>query len=135
MRLADFRPLAAVEGVRFISVQRPVPEHERADMQVFGDMLDTAEALKDFSDTAGLLENLDVLITIDSGVCHLAGAMGRPVWVLLARPNDFRWMLQRSDTPWYPSMRLFRQPEVGDWASAIQAVKLALEALVAERRS
>lgn len=84
---------------------------------------------RDFADTAGLLENLDLVLTVDTSVAHLAGALGRPTWVMLPYSPDWRWMLKRTDSPWYPGMRLFRQPTPGDWSSALRAVAAALGSL------
>lgn len=81
----------------------------------------------DFADTAAILANLDLLISIDSAPVHLAGAMGVPCWVMLDAAPDWRWGLQGSSTPWYPSLRLFRQPVVGDWGSVVQQLRVALE--------
>ncbi len=86
-----------------------------------------AHKLERFSDTAAVLLGLDLLITVDTAVAHLAGALGRPVWLLLDYGNDWRWMLKREDTPWYPTMRLFRQKQPGDWPGVIAAVRAALE--------
>jgi tetratricopeptide (TPR) repeat protein len=79
--------------------------------------------VKDFADTAALMPRLDLVISVDTAVAHLAGAMGRPVWVLLPFAPDWRWMLERADTPWYPTMRLYRQPAPGDWPSVIERVR------------
>ena len=76
----------------------------------------------DFADTAALVANLDLLITIDTAAAHLAGAMGKPAWVLLSNSPDWRWMLDRADSLWYPSLRLFRQPKPGDWATVVAEV-------------
>lgn len=84
------------------------------------------ELLHDFSDTAALVEAMDLVISVDTSVAHLAGALGKPVWVLLPYSPDFRWMLAREDSPWYPSARLFRQPAVGDWSSVVLRVCEAL---------
>ena len=81
---------------------------------------------QDFADTAALLSQLDLVIAVDTSVAHLAGAMGLPLWLLLAQPADFRWLLDRSDSPWYPSARLFRQSRPGDWADVLQAMAQAL---------
>ena len=75
------------------------------------------DRLTDFSDTAQLLRQLDLVITVDTAVAHLAGALNKPTWVLLPQNADFRWLRKRSDSPWYPSMRLFRQQAHGDWKS------------------
>jgi len=87
------------------------------------------ENLKNFSDTAALIKNLDLIISVDSSVAHLAGALGKPTWILLSYSPDFRWMLNRADSPWYPSARLFRQPKFGDWGSVINEVYNELENL------
>ncbi|MFX6865387.1 glycosyltransferase family 9 protein, partial [Acinetobacter baumannii] len=72
-----------------------------------------------FADAAAIIGNLDLVISIDSAIAHLAGAMGKPVWILLANGSDWRWLRDRSDTPWYPQARLFRQTRPGDWAEVI----------------
>jgi hypothetical protein len=87
----------------------------------------------DFNDTAEALQNIDLLITVDTSVAHLAGAIGTPVWTLLPHAPDWRWMLNRDDSPWYPSMRLFRQPEGGAWEPVIAAVKAALHQEIEQR--
>jgi ADP-heptose:LPS heptosyltransferase len=92
-------------------------------------MLDAAAWQKDMADTADLLAELDLLITCDTAVAHVAGALGRPVWTLLAHAADWRWMTKRADTPWYPTMRLFRQPRPGDWRSVAGEVERALAAM------
>ena len=79
--------------------------------------------LADFADTAALVAQCDLVISADTSIAHLAGALGKPVWILLPYIPDWRWMLGRADSPWYPSARLFRQPSRGDWASVIEAVK------------
>ncbi len=82
--------------------------------------------LKDFSDTAALIDLMDLVITVDTSIAHLAGAMGKPVWILLPFNADWRWLTKRNDSPWYPSARLFRQPAMGDWDSVINDIKQAL---------
>jgi hypothetical protein len=93
----------------------------------------TIEALDDldagpdgFLDTAAVMANLDLIITSDTSIAHLAGALGRPVWVALRRVPDWRWMLDRADSPWYPTMRLFRQIRDGDWAPVFSEIMQAL---------
>ena len=82
--------------------------------------------LIDFSDTAALIECLDLVITVDTSVAHLAGALGKPVWILVPALHDFRWLLDRTDTPWYPSAQLFRQSEAGEWREVLTEVEGAL---------
>ena len=88
---------------------------------------DWTSELNDFEDTAALIANLDLVIAVDTAVAHLAGAMGKPVWMMIPFVPDWRWLLNRTDSPWYPTMRLFRQKSVGDWAGVIQAVADALQ--------
>jgi ADP-heptose:LPS heptosyltransferase len=82
--------------------------------------------LVDFEDTAALIANLDLVITVDTAVAHLAGGLGRPVWILLPYAADWRWMTGRDDSPWYPSARLFRQRRAGDWGDVLDRVRQAL---------
>jgi len=133
LKLASLAPLAEVPGVRFFSLQKgPATAEAKAVLASF-DWIDAAEDLKDFADTAALLANLDLVIAADTAVVHLAGAMGRPVWTLLPFAPDWRWLLGRSDSPWYPTMRLFRQSSIGDWASVIAEVREQLQVLVHSR--
>ncbi len=82
--------------------------------------------IHDFSDTAAIIAQMDLVIAVDTSVAHLAGAMGKPVWILLPKLPDWRWLLHRSDSPWYPSARLFRQRHRGDWAGVVRSVQRAL---------
>ena len=88
----------------------------------------------DFADTAALLDVLDLLISVDTSVVHLAGALARPVWTLLAAGPDWRWMLDREGSPWYPTMRLFRQPSPGAWQPMMERVAAELRKIVEQRR-
>jgi hypothetical protein len=135
LRLETLRPLAGIPNLRFVSVQKPVSDADRAVMPGFPGMEDLSDALTDFGETAALLANLDLLITIDTGVAHLAGALGRTAWVLLPRPSDWRWLLNRSDSPWYPSLRLFRQAAPGAWDAPMAQVEAALRTWVRPARS
>lgn len=112
-------------GVQLYSLQVDRSDADVAHLAQFG-IIDLAPQIKDFADTAAYLAQLDLLITVDTAICHLAGAMGKPVWTLLCFAADWRWLLDRPDTPWYPTMRLFRQTEPGDWSEPLQQVRLAL---------
>ena len=92
---------------------------------------DFTEDLHDFADTAALIDNLDLVISVDTAVAHLAGALGKPVWLLNRFDTCCRWLLDRDDSPWYPSLRQFRQPTPGDWQSAIGRAQDALQRLAA----
>ena len=128
-RLADLSPLLSVPGVVFYSLQVGA-----ASAQAVGSVLiDHTADLRDYADTAALVANLDVVISVDTSVAHLAGAMGKPVWTLLSFVPDFRWAHEREDTPWYPTMRLFRQPRPGDWHSVATRVWEELRRLVGQR--
>jgi len=129
-KLASLAPLAEVSGMRFISLQKGDAAAEARTPPAGIKLVDVAEELKDFADTAALLANLDLVIAVDTAVVHLAGAMGKPVWTLLPFAPDWRWLLERSDSPWYPTMRLFRQPATGDWDSVMAEVREQLQLLV-----
>ena len=93
----------------------------------------TAE-LSDFADTAALVGALDLVISVDTAVAHLAGALGRPVWLLNRRDTDWRWLLERDDSPWYPTLRQFRQTQDGDWAPVVARVRDALRTWAGQPR-
>ena len=97
-------------------------------------LVDLAGELGDFADTAALIEALDLLISVDTAAVHVAGALGKPVWNLVKYHACWRWLRGRPDSPWYPTMRLFRQPEPGDWTSVVEEVARALHAFAARRR-
>lgn len=127
MRLADFVPLASL-GLTFLAVQKgpAVKQATGAPGGLKVELLD--DRIKDFDDTAAILTVADLLISVDSAPVHLAGALGRPAWVLLPFVPDWRWLLDRDDTPWYPSLRLFRQNSPGDWGAVMEQVRDALAA-------
>ena len=122
MPLHKLAPLSSAPNVTFYSLQKWDPNHEVQNPPPGMRLIDAAPRLFDFSDSAALIANLDLVIAVDTAVAHLAGAMGKPVWLLLPFSPDFRWLLERSDSPWYPTMRLFRQPRPGDWDPVIAAV-------------
>lgn len=131
--LAAMAPLARATGVHFYSLQVGGAAAQAAAPPAGMRLIDHTARIADFSDTAALASQLDLLVTIDTSVAHLGGAMGLPTWVLVARAPDWRYHLARSDNPWYPTMRLFRQARDGDWSDAIEAAATAL-AQHADRR-
>ena len=129
----QFLPLAGRRGVELFSLQ--VGEAGAALAACGGNMLVTplGSHLRDMGVTASVMAELDLVVTVDTAAAHLAGALGRPTWLLLPYAPDWRWMLERDDTPWYPSMRLFRQPQPGDWDSVFAAVGQALDVLLRDK--
>jgi len=132
-RLAEFLPLFDVPGVRVYSLQKGKPAAELSSLPPGCALSDLQGELADFSVTAAAIAHLDLLIAVDTSVAHLAGAMGKPVWLLLPYRSDWRWLTDRGDSPWYPSMRLFRQKSHGDWAGVVNEVALSLRALCAKQ--
>lgn len=116
-----------VHGVCFFSLQLGAAASQLDVSQTA--LSDLQPAITDMADTAALLRHLDLVITVDTSVAHLSGALGRPTWVLLPFVPDWRWLMGRNDSPWYPTARLFRQPRFGDWPSVLQQVRSELAAL------
>ena len=125
------RSLLSLAQTQFYSLQKGEAAAELQGLE--GSIVDLSPQLDDFADTAAAIAALDLVITIDTSVAHLAGAMGKPVWVLLSFAPDWRWMVDRTDSPWYPTARLFRQPAPGDWQSVMAEVQSALEQEVKTR--
>jgi Flp pilus assembly protein TadD len=126
IRLDQFAPLAAAQTARFFSVQKGAASEQARTPPAGMEIADFTSDLHTFADTAAMLANLDLIVTVDTAVAHVAGAIGRPVWILIPFRPDWRWMVDRDDSPWYPSMRIFRQKTRGDWADVIDRVKNAL---------
>ncbi len=122
---AEFFPLLRSTGVDFHVLQTEIRDADAAVLAAYPNVRRHADALHDFSDTAALIAQMDLVISVDTSVAHLAGAMGKPVWILLQYNNDFRWLQDRDDTPWYPTARLFRQPAMQQWRPVIGAVTAA----------
>jgi hypothetical protein len=118
--LEKFAPLATVSDVQFFALQKGPAESEARNPPAGMGLISLGQDLIDFLDTAAVISQLDLLISVDTAVVHLAGAMNKPVWTLLPSVNDFRWLRDREDSPWYPSMRLWRQTTPGDWSSVIE---------------
>jgi tetratricopeptide (TPR) repeat protein len=129
-RLEYFLPMAAMEHVRLYSLKKEVSDQERRLLSERNELIHLGDDFKTFAETAAAVHNLDLIITADTSMAHLAGAMGKPTWLMLNYLPDWRWMLERTDSPWYPSMRLFRQPAPGDWQSVFEALGRALQAHV-----
>src|SRR5262249_24919108 len=117
--LERLQPLLGVPGVSFVSLQVGPRAADLATLAP-GAIADVASELTDFAETAGVIMNLDLVIAVDTAVVHLAGALGRPVWVMVTFAPDWRWLLDRDDSPWYPSLRLYRQPTPGDWDGVVE---------------
>jgi hypothetical protein len=119
-------PLLEVKGIDFFSLQPGPSAEETARSLAKAGIIDHTKEVGDFADTAAFMAELDLVITVDTAVAHLAGALGRPVWTLLPLIPDWRWGLEGADTPWYPTMQLFRQTSAGDWEPVVQRVASAL---------
>jgi Tfp pilus assembly protein PilF/ADP-heptose:LPS heptosyltransferase len=130
MTLDEFSPLADIPDIQFISLQKGSATQEAIKSADGMNLLDLDSELKDFSDTAAVINCLDLVITVDTATAHLAGALGKPVWTLVYFPAEWRWLESRTDSPWYPSMRLYRQQQTGKWESVIQEVAKNLPDLI-----
>jgi len=111
-----------MEAVDFFSLQVDGGAEQIRQLSGAAGLVDHTEHIHDFADTAALIAELDLIISVDTAVAHLTGALGRPVWTLLPFVPDWRWGLESEQTPWYPTMRLFRQPTLGNWEAVIQRV-------------
>lgn len=129
--LAALAPLADVPGVRFVSLQMGPGAVQLAEAPAGMDILDPMGAVRDFADTAALAETLDLVITVDTSVCHLAGGLGRPTWTLSRADACWRWLGNREENPWYPTMRVFGQDRSGDWSGVVARLRAALTDFVA----
>lgn len=127
MDSAQFAQLEEIEGIKLYSLQKDQTTRPLA--TELGERLvaDFGSKLTRFAETAAIVENLDLVITVDTSLAHLAGALGKPVWTLLPYAPDWRWLLRRDDSPWYPTMRLFRQEAAGDWGEVMAGVREALK--------
>jgi hypothetical protein len=124
--LARLTPLATAGRASFVSLQKPLPARDVPVLAQFPGLADISAELTDFGETAAVIANLDLIITIDTAMGHLAGAMAKPVWIMLPKASDWRWLLDRNDSPWYPTARLFRQTVPGAWDPVIAEVTTAL---------
>ena len=133
--LGVLAPLGSVAGVRYVSLQKGAGEQEAARPRRGLPLIELGSRLQDFADTAAVVNELDLIISVDTAVAHLAGALGKPCWLMLpAYKTDWRWLEDRADSPWYPAtLRLFRQASMGDWSGVVAAMAHALKRLAAER--
>ena len=125
MRLETLRPLMDLP-VEWHSLQKDYRPHDMALLDELPQLQRHHDEIGDFSDTAALAHCMDVVISVDTSVAHVAGAIGKPVWILLPHAPDYRWLLGRTDSPWYPTARLFRQPEADNWAAVVEQLRAGL---------
>jgi ADP-heptose:LPS heptosyltransferase len=138
IRSMSLKRMAAVfpkEGASLFSLQKEIPATDRIAFSQLPELHDLSDALSDFAATAALVAELDLVVTVDTSVAHLAGALGVPVWILLPFAPDWRWQLGRSDSPWYPTVRLYRQPTLDDWTSPLSRVEHDLTEFVRNRKA
>jgi len=133
MRLSDLSPLFFLDTA-FVSVQKEVREDDAEWLASQPKLRHYSGQLRDFADTAAMISCLDLVITVDTSVTHLTGAMGRPVWILLCSNPDWRWLRDREDSPWYPTARLFRQDVIGQWRGVVERVSRTLAAWAASHQ-
>jgi Flp pilus assembly protein TadD len=124
--LTDFLPVANVPGIALLALQKGPKTGQAGEYYGRAPLINVGAEIQDYDDTMAILENLERLVTVDTSVAHLAGAMGRPVWIMLPRAPDWRWLLEREDSPWYPTVRLFRQTQVRRWDDVAQRIAAAL---------
>ncbi len=135
IRLSQLLPLAAAGSASFVCIQKPFPTQDQDVVSSFPGLCDLSSDLSDFEATAALVSNLDLIITVDTAMGHLSGALGKRVWIMLPKASDWRWLLDREDSPWYPTARLFRQQRPGDWTNVIAQVAQALSHTLKSRIS
>jgi hypothetical protein len=132
-QLSAFSSLAAIEGVTLYSLQLGPGAAEIAECAPELPITDLTAHIRDFQDTAALVHQLDLVVTVDTSVAHLAGAMGKPTWILSRFDGCWRWLLDREDSPWYPSARVFRQDAPGEWRGMMERVRTELTQWAARR--
>jgi hypothetical protein len=130
MPLRALLPLAKVQGISWFSLQKGVAVEQMRGLAAEFPVVDASSESRDFAETAALVATLDVVISVDTSIAHLAGAMGKPVWVVLPHLADWRWMDERGDSAWYPTARLFRQKLAGDWRAPVARMHDELRKLI-----
>ena len=128
MSLAGFAPLSDLPGVTLFSLQKGQGTAQIGTYWGRAPLFSLGPELRDFADTMAIIDALDLVVTVDTAVAHLAGAMGKPAWVMLPYAPDWRWLRDRSDSPWYPSLRLFRQSADRRWEPVIDRIAAELAA-------
>jgi ADP-heptose:LPS heptosyltransferase len=126
-------PLLSIPDLEVHALQKEIPADQRDWLAKHGLLIDHSAELQDYADTAALISLLDLVVTIDTSVAHLAGALAAPVWIMLQHNADWRWLVDRSDSPWYPTARLFRQRQAGNWAHVVAEVTSALRCWAGQR--
>jgi tetratricopeptide (TPR) repeat protein len=133
--LEKLAPLFGVDGVQFYSLQKERRVEDFAKLGVGDRLIDLAPELTDFRDTTAAIDALDLVISIDTAVVHIAGALAKPVWLMLTAVTDFRWLTSCEDSPWYPTARLFRQPRSGQWDEVVSRIRAALQDAIEARKA
>lgn len=131
--MTDLAPLLAHPGAMFYSLQLGEPRGELAASPFADRIVDPMDDIADFADSAALVRRLDLVISVCTATAHLAGALGKPLWLPLARRACWRWMIGRDDSPWYPSAKLFRQTAAGDWSGPVAEMRIRLDELICRR--
>jgi hypothetical protein len=131
--LKNIQPVTRIDGIQYFSLQKDLRTGDDEILNANPHIVRIDQEINDFQDTAAIMMCLDLVISSDTSVVNLAGALGRPVWVLLPFMPDWRWLLDRNDSPWYPTARLFRQINAGDWTTVLDNVCAALKQLVEQR--
>ncbi|WP_244816640.1 tetratricopeptide repeat protein [Caballeronia sp. Lep1P3] len=134
MRLHDLIDVLKVSGVVFVSLQMGAPRQQLQDIPPELRPMDMMDSVRDFADTAAIVQKLNMVITVDTSVAHVAGALGKPVWILSRFDSDWRWLMNREDSPWYPSARVFRQTRPDDWSDVVQRTVRALSDVASDAR-
>jgi hypothetical protein len=125
--LAQLEPLTQVKGTTFYSLQKGAAAAQLRDIPASMKLIDLDSGVQDFGDTAAIVTNLDLVISVDTALAHLAGALGKPVWILLHCMPDWRWLLEREDSLWYPTARLFRQTAPDNWKPVVETLRTELD--------
>ena len=131
IELEDFLPYIKSTKIQVISLQKNKTKYDEKFLKKNTQIIDIMDEVETFSDTAGIIENLDLVISVDTSVAHLSGAMGKKTWTLIPFSPDWRWLMYRDDTPWYQSMTLFRQKSVGDWQPVLESIEKNLAEWIA----